>query len=96
VAEVTGGEPVSPIANLDTERIVVTLRVNGALAAEVADDTVTARRLPRSQPPLRWREIEVEVPDPDSPAGEAAVRLLTEAGARPARSSSKLARLLNS
>ncbi|MCL2583604.1 MAG: CYTH domain-containing protein [Streptosporangiales bacterium] len=95
-AEVTGGIPVEPIARLDTERIVVTLHHEGRAAAEVADDTVTARRLDAAGDgtTLRWREIEVEVAEAGSPAGEAAARLLAEAGARPARSASKLGRLL--
>ncbi len=47
VAEVTGGQPLAPIATLDTERTVVTLRsADGRVVAEVADDLVTARRLP--------------------------------------------------
>lgn len=97
-AEVTGGVPVAPIALLDTERIVVTLRRDdGTPVAEIADDTVTARRLDPGSgdgEALRWREIEIEVEEAGSTAGEAAARLLTEAGARPARSASKLGRLL--
>ena len=95
-AEVTGGAPVAPIATLDTERIVVTLHANGAVVAEVADDRVTGRRLAPGCAPdaQRWREIEVEVPEPCPPVQEAVARLLTEAGARPARSASKLARVL--
>jgi inorganic triphosphatase YgiF len=95
VAEVTGGAPVAPIATLHTERTVVTLRANGAVVAEIADDVVTAQRLSGSREPLRWREIEVEVPQPCPPVQEATAKLLMEAGARPARSSSKLGRLLN-
>jgi CYTH domain-containing protein len=104
VAEVTGGARLVPIASLDTERTVVTLRANGAVVAEIADDVVTARRLSgaaagdarNDRAALRWREIEVEVPEPCPPVQQAAAKLLTEAGARPARSSSKLARVLNS
>ena len=104
VAEVTGGVRIVPIASLDTERIVVTLHANGAVVAEIADDVVTARRLPGAavgdarsdRAALRWREIEVEVPEPCPPVQQAAAKMLTEAGARPARSSSKLAHVLNS
>ncbi len=47
VAEVTAGQPLAPIATLDTERTVVTLlSADGRVVAEVADDLVTARRLP--------------------------------------------------
>jgi hypothetical protein len=76
------------------------------VVAEVADDVVTARRIPvpdggtdgggTGGAVLRWREIEVEVPEPCPPVQEAAAALLAKAGARPASSSSKLARLLGS
>jgi hypothetical protein len=107
VAEVTGGQPLHPIATLNTERTVVTLRRDdGRVAAEVADDQVTARRLPPGGEPapggpspgqeLRWREIEVEVPNADPPLQRAAADVLLAAGARPAAHGSKLARVLDS
>lgn len=96
VAEVTGGARLVPIATLATERTIVTLVADGAVVAEVADDVVTARRLTGSHESLRWREIEVEVPEPCPRVQEAVAKLLAEAGARPARSSSKLARVLDS
>jgi inorganic triphosphatase YgiF len=98
VAGVTGGLPLAPIATLDTERTVVTLTTGtGDVAAEIADDTVTARRLaPRPGRPLRWREIEVEVPERSPQLQEAAAKLLVSAGARPAAKASKLAKLLAS
>jgi len=96
VAAVTGGQPLSPIATLDTERTVVTLRGDdGRVVAEVADDLVTARRLPAGGEPLRWREIEVEVPAADPSLQREAADVLLTAGARPAGHGSKLARLLN-
>jgi inorganic triphosphatase YgiF len=96
VAEVTGGLPMSPIAILETARTVVTLRgEDGQVAAEVADDLVTARRLPERGEPLRWREIEVEVPAADPPLQRAAAGTLLAAGARPAGHGSKLARVLD-
>ena len=96
VAEVTGGRPLAPIARLDTERTVVTLRsVDDRVLAEVADDQVTARRLPDGKP-LRWREVEVEVPEADPDLQRAAADLLLAAGARPAGHGSKLARVLDS
>lgn len=65
VAEVTGGQFLSPIATLNTERTVVALRGgDGRVVAEVADDLVTAQRLPAAGEPMRWREIEVEVRPP--------------------------------
>lgn len=102
VAEVTGGRPLAPIAQLDTERTVVTLtRDDGHAVAEVADDKVTARRLNGAQEgdagqPLRWREVEVEVPEPEPELQQAAADLLQAAGARPSGQASKLGRLLSS
>jgi inorganic triphosphatase YgiF len=103
VAEVTGGAPLAPIATLDTERTVVTLRnEDGRVVAEIADDDVTARRLPpggtEDRSPgreLRWREIEVEVPTADPALQRAAAEVLFAAGARPAGHGSKLARVLD-
>jgi hypothetical protein len=104
VAEVTGGQPLAPIATLDTERTVVTLHAgDGRVVAEVADDLVTARRLRADGDgdgdgdarTLRWREVEVEVPVADPALQRAAADLLLAAGARPAGHGSKLARLLN-
>jgi hypothetical protein len=107
VAEVTGGQPLGPIAILNTERTVVTLSGDdGRVRAEVADDLVTARRLPPGGEPaseghpagaeLRWREIEVEVPTADPSLQRAAADVLLAAGARPAGHGSKLARVLDS
>jgi inorganic triphosphatase YgiF len=96
VAEVTEGQSMSPIAILETERTVVTLRGrDGQMVAEVADDVVTARRLPEHGEPLRWREIEVEVPSAAPPLQRAAADTLLAAGAWPAGHASKLARVLN-
>jgi inorganic triphosphatase YgiF len=97
VAEVTGGLPLAPIATLVTERTVVTLTsADGTLLAEIADDQVTARRLPETPvEPLRWREIEVEVPAAVPQLQQAVADRLLAAGARPAGHGSKLARLLS-
>jgi inorganic triphosphatase YgiF len=95
VQQLTAGQPLAPIAILSTERTVRSLTgLNGSELGEVADDAVTARRLPDAGTAgLSWREIEVESADADVLA--AASRLLTEAGARPARSASKLGHLLD-
>lgn len=108
VAEVTAGQPLAPIATLDTERTVVTLRsADGRVVAEVADDLVTARRLPAADGGAggadsgsggavhRWREIEVEVSEADPALQRAAADRLLASGARPAGHGSKLARLLD-
>jgi inorganic triphosphatase YgiF len=97
VAHLVAGRPLNPIATLVTERTVRRLSGNaGTPVAEVADDHVTARRLaPPAGEPASWREVEVELL-PGAPDGllAAAGALLREAGARPARSASKLARAL--
>ena len=99
VAGWTGGQPLRPIARLATTRRVRRLaRRDGEVLAEVADDLVTARRLgdgAANGQPLRWREIEVEVPDESPALQQAAADLLRAAGARPAGHGSKLARLLS-
>ena len=101
VADVTGGLPLAPIAVLDTERTVVTLTgQDGRVVAEVADDAVTARRVAGSAEatagqPLRWREIEIEVPVAWPRLQQAAADLLRAAGARPSGHGSKLAHLLS-
>jgi inorganic triphosphatase YgiF len=101
VADVTGGLSLAPIAVLDTDRTVVTLTGrDGRVVAEVADDLVTARRVAGSAgvtvgQPLRWREIEIEVPVAWPRLQQAAADLLRAAGARPAGYGSKLARLLS-
>jgi inorganic triphosphatase YgiF len=97
VAEVTGGLSLGPIATLDTERTVVTLTgADGAQLAEIADDQVTASRVPAAGEPLRWREVEVEVPSESPELQQAVADRLFAAGARPAGHGSKLARLLSS
>jgi hypothetical protein len=102
VAAVTAGRPLTPIAQLDTERTVLTLTgSDGTVVAEIADDVVTARRLSGSgslagaPAPLRWREVEVEVPVAAPDLQRAAAGLLRAAGARPAGHGSKLARVLS-
>lgn len=96
VAEVTGGQPLAPIAVLNTERCVVTLRGDdGQPVAEVADDVVTARRLSPAGEEQRWREIEVEVPEASPSLQRAAADVLLAAGARPAAHGSKLARVID-
>lgn len=99
VKEVTAGEPLRPVAILDTERTVVTLAAPaGEDLVEVADDLVTAVRFGATdREPMRWREIEVEVLSPGAEATallEGVGRVLREAGARPSASGSKLARVL--
>ena len=100
VKDITAGQPLRPVAVLDTERTVVTLPgPPGDPLVEVADDLVTAIRFgePDSEP-MTWREIEVEALSPGSGAAamlETVGTVLREAGARPSASGSKLARVLD-
>jgi inorganic triphosphatase YgiF len=95
VKELTADQPLQAIATLSTERTVRRLASSdGTALGEVADDAVTARRFPpEGSAGLAWREIEVESADAD--VLTAAGLLLTGAGARPARSASKLGHLLD-
>ena len=100
VKDITAGQPLHPVAILDTERTVVTLPgPSGAPLVEVADDLVTAVRLDEPDSgPMTWREIEVEVLSPGSEAAamlETVGKALREAGARPSASGSKLARVMD-
>ena len=101
VEDVTAGRPLHPVANLHTERTVRRLISQpGVTLAEIADDQVTAQRLGTAPgEPLIWREVEVEAGNEvgDSSDLMAAVgQLLRAAGAEPARSSSKVGRVLSS
>jgi CYTH domain-containing protein len=109
VAEQTGGEPLRPIARLQTTRTVRHLLDSaGQVLAEVADDEVTGslpdqsrRRTngpgdPDAWPTaIAWREVEIELAR--GPAGllDDAGRVLLAAGARPSPAASKLSLLLS-
>ena len=100
VRDITAGQPLHPVAILDTERTVVTLPgPSGVPLVEVADDRVTAIRFGEPDSgPMTWREIEVEALSPDSEAAamlESVGTMLREAGARPSASGSKLARVMD-
>ncbi len=110
VSEWTQGQPLRPIARLQTIRTVRRLTDSaGQVLAEVADDEVTgslpdqdscATDVPAGPPSWRtaasWREVEIELGH--GPAGllDEAGRLLLGAGARPSPAASKLAMLLSS
>jgi hypothetical protein len=108
VSGFTDGEDLLPVARLLTTRIVRhLLGADGAHLAEVADDRVTgSRAVPPApgraagpgevtwQEPLTWREIEVELIAGGRELLAAAGQRLAGAGAAPARSGSKLHRLL--
>lgn len=100
VARWTGGGQLVPVALLRTERTV--RRITGPagdVLAEIADDRVTGSR-PDPVDPARWRqtdtwrEVEVELVCGTRAMLDEATARLTEAGARPSPSASKLARVL--
>jgi inorganic triphosphatase YgiF len=109
VSEQTGGEPLRPIARLQTTRTVRHLVDSaGQVLAEVADDEVTgsipAQHGGRTNAPPRpdawqtviaWREVEIELGR--GPAGllDAAGSVLLDAGARLSPAASKLGLLLS-
>lgn len=93
----TRGEDLVPVAELRTERTVRRVRSNGGtVLAEVVDDRVEARRLPRSpaEEPAVWRELEVELVGGDRDLLDAIDGRLLDGGVRRAGRSSKLARAL--
>ena len=92
--------PLLPVATVRTLRVVCRLLDEaGRPLAELADDSVTASRLPlEGESPgadLAWREWEVELLGTGDDAVLAAVeQRLLAAGARPSESASKLGRVL--
>ncbi|HTT51748.1 MAG TPA: CYTH domain-containing protein [Streptosporangiaceae bacterium] len=100
VAPWTGGEPLRPVARLETRRTVRRLVGEpGQVLAEIADDTVAGSR-PDPADPARWRlaenwrEVEVELVSGSRDLLNAVAAQLRAAGAEPSRSASKLARVL--
>ncbi|MGY1811192.1 CYTH and CHAD domain-containing protein [Blastococcus sp. SYSU D00820] len=91
------GAPLLPVATLRTTRVVTLLRDDaGRVLAEVADDRVTGTTTGEdgATTVLTWRELEVELVDGDEELLTAVGAALTEAGAVPSDSPSKLARVL--
>jgi len=110
VAEWARGQPLRPIARLQTARTVRHLTdAGGEVLAEVADDEVTGSLpgqnrgdtdLPASPAAWRiataWREVEIELGSGPPGILDEAGRLLLDAGAQPSPAASKLALLLSS
>jgi inorganic triphosphatase YgiF len=99
VPDVTGGEPLRPIARLATVRTVRHLvDATGQVLAEVADDQVTGSLPGPEEATWRvasaWREVEVELGSGTSDLLAAVGRLLLAAGAEPSPAASKLSLLL--
>ncbi len=95
IHELTGEEPLGPVAHVRTRRLERPLRAgDGTILALVADDTV-ATETPGDPAVLqRWREVEVELVDGGRELLDEVDAALREAGARPAAAASKLARAL--
>ena len=99
----TGGQPLQPIARLDTIRTLRHLTGrDGQVLAEIADDLVTgslpaAGRAGRAgwQVTASWREIEVELGTGSRELFDTVALRLQRAGARPSAAASKLSRLLS-
>ena len=100
VARWSGGGPLRPVARLETRRTVHRLLDQaGQVLAELADDQVTGSRPDPADPDRwrqqdAWREVEVELKSGTPEVLDAAAAGLAAAGATPARSASKLARVL--
>jgi len=109
VSEQTGGEPLGPIARLQTTRTVRHLMDSaGQVLAEVADDEVTGSLPDQAggqtdgrpdpdawQTVIAWREVEIELARGPDGLLDAAGRVLLDAGARPSPAASKLSLLLS-
>jgi len=93
----TRARTLKPVATLRTHRAEHRLLdANGRVLATVCDDSVGAHTPPPNDTGLMtaWREWEVELEDGSADLLDAADRYLREAGASPAASRSKLARVL--
>ena len=99
VAAYVRGRALVPVAELETRRTERGLLAeDGRVLAELADDTVKARRPGRDGHEvalLTWREIEIEAVNGSGELLERVGRRLREAGARESESVSKLERALD-
>ncbi|HEY6277575.1 MAG TPA: CYTH domain-containing protein [Streptosporangiaceae bacterium] len=100
VADWTGGQPLRPVARLDTSRTVLPLAgPDGQVLAEIADDMVTGWLPDPGEGEWRaasaWREIEVELGTGTTDLLDAVGDRLLRAGAVPSAAASKLSRLLS-
>jgi CHAD domain-containing protein len=89
------GEALAPVARIRTHRVEQALRAaDGSTVALVADDRVRTESLRGEGAAREWHELEVELVDGAADALDALDAALRRAGARPARSPSKLAQAL--
>lgn len=95
VHAISRGRDLRPVATVTTERREYPLvDAAGSVLALVTDDSVRGVHLDGSEPELVWREWEVELDQGARALLDAVETLLLEAGASPAASSSKLARVI--
>jgi CHAD domain-containing protein len=92
---VAGDAEIRPVAVVRTARSIVSVRGGDGVLAEIADDRVTGTALGNAARISEWRELEVELADGDEALLERIATELIDAGATPARVSSKLARTLD-
>ncbi|GIH63077.1 MULTISPECIES: CYTH and CHAD domain-containing protein [Microbispora] len=96
----TRGAPLAPVAQLETRRGVTRLLgPGGTVLVEIADDrvkgTVPASTALGDEPVVRrWREVEAELKEGERDLLKKVAKRLRKAGAAPADSASKLARVL--
>lgn len=90
------GQPLVEVARIETDRTVTVLRdADRRALAEVCDDHVAATLLRTGREERQsWREWELELREQDSILAREGASALIASGARPAGSTSKLARVL--
>lgn len=95
VLAIVRDRPLSPVARISTQRTVEMLYgPDGAGLAEFCDDQVSAAALPDGEEQT-WREWELELVGEDHELLDRLSNRLLDAGAEPAASGSKLARVLS-
>lgn len=83
-----------PVAIVKVTRTIHRVCAADRVLAEIADDDVHATALGTPATARRWREVEVELENGDEPLLAAVGARLRQAGARPSKHRSKLARTL--
>ncbi len=97
VTAIVRTEAVVPVATLVTHRTVhQLLGEEGAVLAELADDSVTAQRHDVEAVDLAWREWEIELVDGDRSTLADLDASVRRSGIEPAASESKIGRVLGS
>jgi CHAD domain-containing protein len=95
VAGLTLGQPLNPIALVNTQRHLTYLYEGDQLLAEIADDHVHGTAFGEAARVTLWREVEVELAGGDEQLLAKVGKRLVKAGACPSKASSKLARTLD-